>query len=338
MAAMTITSRDVARLAAVSQPTVSRALRGDERVSAATRERVVRAAEALGYVPSEAGRSLVTRRTRRVGTVITDLANPFYPHLVGPLHDELERHGYRMMMFAERTDSKVATERLLDGSLDGVVLMTSTIKSVLPAELARRRLPFVFLNRDGGDDGGDAAVVDNALGGRLAADRTADLGHRRIGALFGPQDTTTGRERELGFRLALADRGLSLAPDAVRHGPFDFATGHSGLTDLLAADPRPTAVFCGSDAIAIGALNAALGAGVRVPEELTIVGFDDIPMASWEAFRLTTVSHDLTEMAEGAARLLIERIESAEGADGDVRRVVSQPHLVERATHGPPPD
>ncbi|QFR96656.1 LacI family DNA-binding transcriptional regulator [Streptomyces tsukubensis] len=336
---MTITSRDVARLAGVSQPTVSRALRGDARVSAATRERVTRAADALGYVPSEAGRSLVTRRTRRIGTVVTDLANPFYPHLVGPLHDELERHGYRMMMFAERSDSKVATERLLDGSLDGVVLMTSKIDSMLPAELTRRGLPYVFLNRESGDGRGDAAVVDNHLGGRLAADLVAGLGHRHIGGIFGPQDTTTGRERELGFRLALAEHGLAVQAGAVRHGPFDFAAGHALLAEVLAATPRPTAVFCGSDAIAIGALNAALGAGLRVPEDLTVIGFDDIPMASWEAFRLTTVSHDLVEMAAGAARLLIGRIETEEARDEGEgpRRVVSVPRLVERGTHAGPP-
>lgn len=340
---MTITSHDVARLAGVSQPTVSRALRGDARVAVATRERVARAAEALGYVTSEAGRSLVTRRTRRIGTVVTDLANPFYPHLVGPLHDELEQRGYRMMMFAERSDSKMSTARLLDGSLDGVVLMTSKIDSALPAELTRRGLPFVFLNRDSGEGSGDAAVVDNELGGRLAAELVADLGHRRIGGIFGPQDTTTGRERELGFRLALAERGLAVQADAVRRGPFDFATGHALLTEALTADPRPTAVFCGSDAIAIGALNAALAAGLRVPHDLTVIGFDDIPMASWESFRLTTVSHDLGAMVRGATRLLLERIEQ-ESADGTplpveapARRVVSVPHLVERGTHAPPP-
>ncbi|MGW8379076.1 LacI family DNA-binding transcriptional regulator [Streptomyces sp. ODS28] len=345
---MSITSRDVARLAGVSQPTVSRALRGDPRVSAATRERVDRAVQALGYVPSEAGRSLVTRRTRRIGTVVTDLANPFYPHLVGPLHDELDRRGYQMTLFTERSDAKVATERLLDGSLDGVVLMTSTIDSMLPAELTRRGLPYVFLNRDSGDGGGDAAVVDNALGGKLAAELVAGLGHRHIGAIFGPEDTTTGRERETGFRFALADHGLALRAEAVRHGPFEFATGHGLLPEVLAARPRPTALFCGSDAIAIGALNAALGAGVRVPEDLTVIGFDDIPMASWEAFRLTTVSHDLTEMAAGAARLLVGRIEGGEqpeeapgapavsvGKRGG-RRVVSVPRLAERGTHAPP--
>ncbi|WDV31739.1 LacI family transcriptional regulator [Streptomyces sp. AD16] len=166
---MAITSHDVARLAGVSQPTVSRALRDDPRVSRATREKVRRAAASLDYVPSEAGRTLSTRATRRVGVIVTDLANPFYPHVVAPLHDELERLGYRMMLVTERSDEAVAGERLLDQSLDGVVLATATTDSRLPALLERRGTPHVFLNRDTGRPGDFASVVDNEGGGRLVA-------------------------------------------------------------------------------------------------------------------------------------------------------------------------
>ena len=126
---MAITSRDVARLAGVSQPTVSRALRGDPRVAAETRARVESAVAALGYVPSEAGRNLVTRTAKRIGIVVSDLTNPFYPHLIGPLHDALEDHGYRMMVFTEPSDSQVSVEQLVDGSVDGVVLLTSDVGS-----------------------------------------------------------------------------------------------------------------------------------------------------------------------------------------------------------------
>jgi LacI family transcriptional regulator len=326
-----ITSHDVARLAGVSQPTVSRALRGDPRVSVATREKVVRAASTLGYVRSEAGRGLVTRASFRVGVVVADLANPFYPHLLAPLHDELGGLGYRTMVFTERPDTPIAVEQLLDGAIDGVVLATSTVGSPLPVELARRGLPFVFLNRDSGAPG-DAAVVDNELGGRLVAARMVELGHRRIAGVFGPADTSTGRDRELGFRRALADAGLDLPPDLLRRGPFEFETGDTAMTDLLSADRPPTAVFCGNDVIALGALDAARRADVAVPDAVSVVGFDDIPMAAWEAFRLTTVGHDLRGMAASAARLLVDRITGG----GEPRRVVLRPRLVERATLTPP--
>ncbi|MER5495404.1 LacI family DNA-binding transcriptional regulator [Streptomyces sp. NPDC002454] len=333
---MAITSRDVARLAAVSQPTVSRALRDDPRVSEATRARVREAAQALGYVPSEAGRNLVTRASRRIGIVVTDLTNPFYPHLIGPLHDELERLGYRMMLLAERSDAKIAGEQLLDGSVDGVVLTTGTSDSTLPAELQRRGLPFVFLNRESAAGAGDAAVVDNAEGGRLVAAELVRLGHRRIAGIFGPSDTTTGRDRELGFRLALAESGVGLPPEYARHGPFEFDTGYRGLRELLELEPRPTAVFCGNDVVAIGVLNGAVHAGVRVPEDLTVVGFDDLPMAGWEAFRLTTVHYDLPGLAAAAARLLVERIADRKG-DLPPRREVLTTTLVKRGTHAAPP-
>ncbi|RCG14388.1 LacI family transcriptional regulator [Streptomyces diacarni] len=328
---MAITSIDVARLAGVSQPTVSRALRGDPRVSEETRQRVRQAAEALNYVPSETGRSLSTRATRRVGVVVTDLTNPFYPHLVAPLHDELERCGYRMMLFTERSEDAVATERLLGQSVDGVVLTTATTESALPAELTRRGLPFVFLNRETGISGPPVAVVDNTNGGELVARELVALGHRRIAGIFGPRNTTTGQERELGFRLALAEAGIGLAEEAVFRGPFEFATGYAALSELLALRPRPTAVFCGNDVVAIGALNAALAAQVTVPDELTVFGFDDIPMAGWESFRLSTVRHDMHEMARTAARLLVQRI--AEGGEGEAERVVFPPQLALRGTH-----
>ncbi|MET8468543.1 LacI family DNA-binding transcriptional regulator [Streptomyces sp. NPDC006422] len=328
---MAITSHDVARLAGVSQPTVSRALRDDPRVSLATREKVKRAAEALNYVPSEAGRTLSTRATRRVGVIVTDMTNPFYPHVVAPLHDELERLGYRMMLLTERSDEAVAEEKLLDQSLDGVVLATATTDSRLPALLERRGMPYVFLNRDTGRPGDIASVVDNEGGGRLVAKELVALGHRRIAGIFGAANTTTGRDRELGFRLALADAGIGLPDDRVVRGAFEYDTGYAALPSLLDAAEPPTAVFCGNDVVAIGVLNAALAAGVKVPDDLTVIGFDDLPMAAWEVFRLTTVRHDLGELACQAARLLVRRIGGEVPADGE--RLVLPTEFVPRATH-----
>ncbi|PXY28991.1 LacI family transcriptional regulator [Prauserella sp. PE36] len=330
---MGITSRDVARLAGVSQPTVSRALRGDPRVSEETVRKVRMAAEALNYVPSEAGRSLSTRISHRIGVLVTDLANPFYPHLVGPLHDELEQRGYRMMLFTERSEAAASAERLVDRSIDGLVLATSTLDSALPAELGRRELPFVYLNREGTTPA-DAVAVDNRLGGEQVARQLVEDGHRHIGGIFGPDNTSTGRDRELGFRQALADAGIALRPAHVRHGPFEFETGRDALPELLAADPAPTAVFCGNDVVAIGVLDAARRLGVDVPSQLTVVGFDDIPMASWASFELSTVRHDLRGMARTAAGLLVERVSGA--YQGEPRRVVLSPRFVGRRTHGAP--
>ena len=267
--------------------------------------------------------------------LVSDLTNPFYPHLVGPLHDELERCGYRMMLLTERSDDALATERLLDDSIDGAVLTTTTTGSALPDALRRKELPFVFLNRVDGRGDADAAVVDNEHGGRLAAEELLALGHRRVALLGGSPDTSTGRDREQGFVAGLADAGVALPATRTRRGPYDFDTGYRGLSELMESDPEVTAVFCGNDVVAIGAYNAALRAGVRIPGDLSLIGFDDLPMAGWEAFALTTVRYDLRAMARAAARLLVDRL--AGEAPEPAQRAAFTPELVRRATHGPPP-
>lgn len=330
-----VTSHDVARAAGVSQSTVSRALRGDDRVAAATRERVRAAADSLRYIPNEAGRSLSTRSTRRIGIVVTDLTNPFYQFLVAPLHDALEDAGYRMVLFTERREEAAALERLIDRSIDGVVLTTTLVDSEIPRELAGRGLPFVFLNRTADDMAADSVVCDDALGASLVGGEITRLGHTRIGAIFGPADTSTGRDRERGFRASLAAIGLGLPDELVRRGPYTFDTGYVHIAELLAVDDPPTAVFCGNDVIAIGAVNGAAAAGFAIPERLSLVGFDDLPMARWEVFELTTVRQPIEEMARTAARLLVERVEANEKLPP--RRRVFEPALVPRRTLAPPP-
>ena len=336
-----VTGHDVARLAGVAQSTVSRALRGAPSVSSDTRARVRAAAIQLGYTPSELGRSLVTRSTRTIGIVVTDLTNVFYPHLMAPLHDEVTAHGYRMVVFTEGIESngpsdETAIRRLLDRSIDGAVLTTSRLEGTVPRELARRGLLFVFLTRHVEDIAGDSAIVDNSLGASLMAAEVARIGHRRVAAIFGPSNTSTGRDRDRGTRAALASAGIALSDDLVERGPFLFETGYEGMLRLMALTPRPTVVICGNDSVAIGALNAARAMGIRVPDQVSVVGFDDLPMAAWEVFQLTTVHQPMEDMARTAVRLLVERIEGKVGAD-EVRRVVFEPQLVIRQTLAPPP-
>ncbi len=329
-----VTSRDVARIAGVSQPTVSRALRGLPGISDKTRQRVMKAAKDLNYVTSEIGRSLSTRSTGRIGVLVSDLANPFYPHLLKPLHDSLDEVGYRMVVFAESGESTSPLDKLINRSIDGVVLTASLIGSPLPYELARRSVPFVFLNREIEGIAADACVVDNRLGGRLVAEKFLALGHRRIGAIFGPDRTSTNRTREEGFRAGLGEGGVILRDAHVRRGTFSFETGRQSMLELLDQKSPPTAVFCANDVIAVGAYNAAVARSVRVPDELSLVGFDDIDMAAWDVFQLSTVRHDFDGMVESTVELLVDRIAHP---DGPVRRVVITPELVLRNTHGRAP-
>jgi LacI family transcriptional regulator len=313
-------------------------------VSDATRERVLGIAAELGYVPSEIGRSLVNRSTRTIGIVVTDLTSVFYPYIVGPLHDEVVSFSYRMLLMTEGLESETPTDeplsrqlldRLLDRSIDGVILTTTRLDGRIPRELLRRELPFVFLTRFALDIATDSAVVDNSLGASLAAAEVLRLGHSRIAAIFGPEDTSTGHDRERGIRATLSSAGVALPDRFVRRGPFAFETGHATMVELMALDPRPTVVLCANDLVAIGAYNAARAAGIAVPEDVSLVGFDDLPMASWEVFQLTTVHQPMDQMARAAVRLLVERIEGKVDR-GVARQVVFEPRLVMRRSLAPP--
>ena len=323
-----VTSHDVAKLAGVSQPTVSRALRDSPKVSADTKERVRRAAEALGYVLSETGRALSSGRTYRVGLLLTDLENQFYPHVISPIHHELESLGYQLVLQTESSDTGRVAERLIANSLDGVLLATTTSTSLLPLRLRDRRIPFVYFNRTTEAVEADSATVDSNTGLSELAEAIVDCGHQRVGAIFGPANTSTGEERERALRSALEAHGLVIPAAHTIRGPFDFSTGYDGTRALLALPTPPTVVVCGNDVVAFGSLNAARELGIAVPEQVSVVGFDDLPTADWALIQLSTVRFDLDAMARMAGRLLVERIEGDPHAPW--RHEIFPSHLVRR--------
>lgn len=304
---MAVTSHDVARAAGVSQPTVSRALRDDPTIAEATRKRIAEIAASLGYIPSEVGRSLSKRATRRIA-VIADLDNPLWPMLVDGLHDELIRHNYSMTLLAERGDPLQFEHQLLSGWADGVIITSARLTAVLPKKLARRGTPFILVNRTIEGLEADAVVADNVAGSRMAADLLVEAGHTRIGALLGPPDTSTGRDREVGLREQLAAHGMRLTPSRVLHGPFAYSHGREGLPEILKGRYPPTAVFCANDIIAIGALNTAHALGLKVPDDLALIGFDDLDEASWPVYDLTTIHVPFAEMVRAAVARLLDRL------------------------------
>ncbi len=316
----------------MSQSTVSRALRGDPRVRPETRRRIEAAAERLGYQPAQVNGAAASSKT--IGVVVADLTNPFFPTLLTPVHDELRLMGYRVVLFAERTDiptGQEALSRLLDRSIDGVLVTTATLGSRFTEAMRERDLPVVLLNRyvDGMDV--DRAVSDNHEGGRLAGRHLLELGHRRIGVIRGPANTSTSRDREAGFSEALAEAGVRVDEDLVREGPYTHQCGYQHARELLRLRDRPTAIFCGNDIIAFGAVDAAQSLGIPVPSAVSIIGFDDVPMAAWEVFQLTTVRQPLADMATAAARMLVERIEYGD-AVGSAREQIFATSLVKRST------
>jgi LacI family transcriptional regulator len=324
-----VTSRDIAREAGVSQPTVSRALRGDPRVADATAALVRTTARRLGYVPDAAAQSLITRRTATVAIVVADITNPFYPELVEALHDELGRAGYRTVLLNERTDARGVDVLMRAGVVDGAIVATATLDDRTRALLAGERAPIVQLVREVEGVERDAVVSDNAGGAALAAEHLLRLRHPRIAQISGPADTSTARDRDQGFRAAL---GRAFDPALTRAGEYAYRTGYQGCLELLDLPEPPTAIFAGNDVIALGALDAARRRGVDVPGALSIVGFDDISLAGWESFRLTTVRQPLVDMAREAVRLLLKRVE---GDDHEPHRAVFPTELIQRSTTAP---
>lgn len=298
-------------------------------MSEATRQKVRLAAADLGYVTSELGRSLATRSTRQVA-MVADLRNALYPTLVEPLHDRFAQHGLRMVLLAERGDDRATYERVLDRSVDGVVLTTTLIGSSLSKGLLERGLPFVELNRLSRRRKVDGVTADNRGGAIQVAKLLVAEGHRRIAAVFGANEASTSRDREAGFRSALQEAGVELPDALVAHGGFGYGDGERALAALMTGRRRPTAVFCVGDLVAVGAINQARRMGLSVPGDVAIVGFDDIAMANWPSFDLTTARVDLDGMAVAAADVLVSRL----GGDKSPSRTQVFPtELVLRGTH-----
>lgn len=328
-----ITSFDVARLAGVSQPTVSRALRDSDKVSEKTKARVRQAAAALGYAPNAIGRALALGHSTRIGLVVTDLQNHFYGHVIPHLHSELSRQGYELVLVTEASETAPIAEQIVANGLSGVVLTTTAVDSTLPGRLRDRNLPFVYFNRTAPSVESSSVTVDPEPGMNALVEEIVRLGHRHVGAVFGPRSTSTGESRESVLRGLLDEHDLRLRRQDVRHGPFDFDTGFEACLELLDLDEPPTVLVCANDVVALGAMNAAAQRGVEVPDYLSIVGFDDLPTSSWPLVQLTTVAYDLAEMSRAAGRLVIELVTNPEAP---FEHVVLSTSLVRRRSLAAP--
>jgi LacI family transcriptional regulator len=309
----TVTSRDVARLAGVSQATVSRVLHGNANIAPETRARVLAVVRETGYQPNAAATSMRTRRTATIGVVVGRITNPFYPQVLDALGTELEPHGLRMILWDATSGpgERAAIEAIDQGRIDGLVFTTATASSPALQHAIDRRAPIVLVNRV--VEGQPCDQVDSANGdmARRIARYFADHGHRRVGLISASAEASTAAARSVGFADEARDLGLDLDERHIRDGAFSHEGGRAALERILDAgiDP-PTAVFAVNDLSGLGALDAARAAGVAVPEDLWVVGFDDIEMASWEAFQLTTARQPISEMVRVSVELLLVRIEA----------------------------
>lgn len=302
-----VTIAELARRSGVSKGTVSRALNGYPDVSAATRARITALARELGYEPDAPARSLRTRRTRMVAAYLgrcgEDASHPFFRPVLAGLSARLAAAGHGLMVVEGTGDVRPARA----GGVDGAVLMSIDADDPLVAALEAAGVPCV-----GVDVGLDAHVAADHRGGTAAAVlHLARLGHRRIAAIAGIPHTLAGRERLEGYRAGLAAAGLPADPALVAFGDFSATSGEAAVATLLPA--APTAIVAASDLMAVGATRALTAAGLRVPEAVSVIGFDDLPVASLVRPELTTVRQDPARIGAAAADAVLERIGGAPG-------------------------
>ncbi len=327
------TAMDVARLAGVSQSAVSRAFTPGASISAATRERVAAAARQLGYSPNLIARSLITRRSGMIGVAVGTLSNFLYPGMLEILGDRLQALGYRILMFTAPLDGNAdpELEAIMRYQVDAVVLAATTLSSRLADECRAAGVPVILFNRTSRSRDVASVTSTNRQGGREIATLFAAGGHRRPAFMAGVENASTSRERERGFAEGLAAAGLPPPLRAV--GQFDYAAACAAMTELLRGRNRPDAVFCASDHMAIAAMDVARGAfSLRVPEDISLAGFDDAPPAAWPAYALTTYAQPIAAMVDGTIELLMERITDPAAA---LRHITVPGHLVLRGSCRP---
>jgi DNA-binding LacI/PurR family transcriptional regulator len=305
------TARDVARLAGVSVSAVSRAFTVGASVSPAMRSKVIDATRFLGYQPNLLARSLTTRRTELIGLVSNNFDNPFFLEIFDLFTRRLQEHGLRPLLvnLTQGTEPDRAMEMLQQYSVDGVIVASSSLHGELIQACHAARLPVVqAFGRPGRRSSTTIAAADNVQGGRLAADLLCQRGYRLIAFLGGPLAATSTEDRRKGFRERLATNGL--APVTEVHGSsFSYDEGNRLMGDLLRRRDID-AVFCGDDILAIGAIDACRASGIKVPEQIGVIGFDDMPMASWAPYKLTTIRQPVPEIIGAAVELIISMVEA----------------------------
>lgn len=297
-------------MAGVSQATVSRVLQDNPGVSPETREAVLKVVAETRYRPNLLARAMKTNRTGAIGVVVARLSNPLYPELLQIIGSRLRNAGQRMIVWdAETEGDQTPSDAVRQGLVDGVIFTTATAETQALRDIKSFGTPLVLLNRVVEGYECDSVSSDNYAGGRHVADYLARCGKTSVGMIGGSPKASTIRDRERGFRDGLAAHGISIAnKHYMSVDTFSHENGRVAMLQLLELANRPQAVFCANDIVALGALDAARTYGIPVPEGLWVIGYDDIEMAAWSAYELTTVRQPLEEMAETAVRLLLARM------------------------------
>lgn len=326
------TITDVARVAGVSITTVSHVINGTRFVRDELKERVLDAMRELNYRPNSLARGLRKGQTKTIGLIVPDNSNLFFAEIARSIEDVGFSNGYSVILCNSDNNlekQRTYIEALLAKKVDGVIFISAGDSGDGLQELIDAGIPIVVADREVSQTLADVVLVDNEHGGYIATKHLIDLGHRRIACIAGPSDLTPSAQRVDGYRRALAEADLPLESEYVAGGDFGIQSGEAAMAELLALEKMPTAVFVCNDMMAIGAIRAVRDRGLGVPEDISIIGFDDIPLAPATFPALSTVAQPKLEIARVATELLIQRMQSQD-AGAERQRIVLEPELVVR--------
>jgi LacI family transcriptional regulator len=330
---------DISKAADVSPTTVSLALNNNPRISSETRKKILRIAKSLNYQPNLVARNLVGKKSHTLGLIITTILNPFYPELAKGIEDKAMELGYNIILCSTNYDLKLerySIDILRSKGVDGIIFSSVEVNDFNIRPLIEDHFPFVLVNRRIHnrllDKKLDYVVQDNVSGGYLAVEHLLKLGHRRIGVITGGLNVSTAVERTDGAKKALKDWGIKFEPDLLIECTFSKELAYEATRRFISMRKPPTAIFAENDFMAVGAREALLEAGLRIPKDIALVGFDDISIAALKGVELTTINSRKYEMGSMGLQILIEKIEDREASM--VNQIILQPELVIRKSCG----
>lgn len=333
------TIKDIAKIAKVSPTAVSMAINNRQGVSVKTRRKILKIAKNLNYYPNYIAKSLISKRSYSIGLIVTNIADPFYPELARGIEEKAIGLGYNLVLCNTNRSLEVekrSIEMLQSKGVDGIILATVTKNDPHIKSLIEERFPFVLINRLSMDPSFankmDYVVLDNFAGGYLGVEHFYKLGHDKIAIITGDLNTSTAIKRTEGVKKAFMDYGLKLTPELLVECGYMRKPAYQAAKHLLTLKNHPTAFFAQDDNMALGIREAVLESGLRIPEDIALMGFDDIDMASLIGIELTTISQNKYEMGVMGVKILVDKIEKK--TPNMVNKVVLEARLMIRKTCG----
>ncbi|MBI0579521.1 LacI family DNA-binding transcriptional regulator [Neobacillus cucumis] len=329
-----VTADDVARKAGVSQSTVSRVLNNYPFIKEATREKVLTAISELGFTRDEIARSLVEKKTRSIGLILGDISNPFFAESAGVIIEQAQKLKYDVVICNtnhndENLEKSINT--LIGKRVDGILVASVKRDDTKVQQLHDKGFPIVLYNSSIDDPMANFVVIDNIRGAKMAVEHLLELGHKKIAYIAGPFKYLTTYQRYIGYKEAISENGLTLEQDFVYNGDFSYQKIFEFTKELLTKKNRPTAFLAVSDQMALAILDAATSLNLKIPEDVSVIGFDDISLASNQFIGLTTVSQHMEVMASVALEKLVDLIDHESDAFDPVQ-IVLKPELKIRKT------